>query len=523
MDKKLEYVKLMCQSIGDGAGGQRSTLIADTVLGVLQGIRLCKAVTEGEAIQIKKRLEPEVTEAQLNTIMSAIHAKVNLSSCTPTGVVNSDQKQEALTIDALLTEQQWKFFLDPHVDRTAKLMMMAQIFQCLGIQKATERTFAFGAAVATQAHGFDDISQLYTDGGKLKMFAASKVHGHEFEKGPLVYPSTHEALLSENPTIHRQAFPDPSHPPVPSKWNDSQRAMIARHAPCRNTKSGVEKQHVKGGLMNCFGGNSAPKALPGLGMGNNHVQSWSWCAPQAQTSPMSFMQPQWGLQPPHFPALPPPPPPQQTEAATVGAPASVPATAPAGSSQPGSMLAIADKPAWGDQNTTEERKEPTKAAPSMSDITAKIKEQLQQNKASAAAAAECQQEEEQTEPPATPSSKRASANPKSAPNKKAKLKGPQHKQSHKKKKVPNTQQVVRKRPAAGAVSADTKPSNKLPPLPRVGDSPILHKGGKIYVSDSKKGFRVMRVAAQYNTEVFFKWGGKKPDMESWRSALQAIP
>ena len=64
---------------------KRNELLAEATAGILGGIRLCKAITEAEAISVKPILEPEMSAAQLQTIMAAIHSKVDLSSNCMTG------------------------------------------------------------------------------------------------------------------------------------------------------------------------------------------------------------------------------------------------------------------------------------------------------------------------------------------------------------------------------------------------------------------------------------------------------
>ena len=82
---------------------------------------------------------------------------------------------------------------------------------------------------------------------------------------------------------------------------------------------------------------------------------------------------------------------------------------------------------------------------------------------------------------------------------------------------------VAKKPSA----ATSKPvriwSGKKPSCPNIDEGPTDYKSGRIYISQTKCGWRVIRTRGQYNTEKNVCWSDrKKPDNKSWNVALKAV-
>ena len=61
-----------------------------------------------------------------------------------------------------------------------------------------------------------------------------------------------------------------------------------------------------------------------------------------------------------------------------------------------------------------------------------------------------------------------------------------------------------------------------PPLPSLNAPVTLYKGGKIYVSQKRKAFRVIRDGSDYATEAHSPWKKSSPTMEAWKAALSKI-
>ena len=89
--------------------------------------------------------------------------------------------------------------------------------------------------------------------------------------------------------------------------------------------------------------------------------------------------------------------------------------------------------------------------------------------------------------------------------------------------------AFRKKPASAKHSIPKvmkKPSGKAvtckPPLPSIDAGVTHYKGGKIYISQSKKCFRIMLDAKNYASEVKERWVGSKPTQQAWVAALRRI-
>jgi hypothetical protein len=131
----------------------------------------------------------------------------------------------------------------------------------------------------------------------------------------------------------------------------------------------------------------------------------------------------------------------------------------------------------------------------MADITAQIKLRLQ---AKPAVAAEDGDKDSEPIPP----SKKAKR-PKAAPKPK--------------KKAMKRPSALMKKPAAV-----WKPAHGKPACPELGSVPVLYKQAKIYISETRKSFRVICEATNYATEVSVKWKSDKPNARSWAEALKKV-
>ena len=79
-----------------------------------------------------------------------------------------------------------------------------------------------------------------------------------------------------------------------------------------------------------------------------------------------------------------------------------------------------------------------------------------------------------------------------------------------------------KRPAAAdIVSWDGKGKTGKPPCPAVGDPPLDYKSARIYVSASKRSFRVIRTRFDYDTERCIRWKKDTPE-KAWKEALAVV-
>ena len=63
----------------------------------------------------------------------------------------------------------------------------------------------------------------------------------------------------------------------------------------------------------------------------------------------------------------------------------------------------------------------------------------------------------------------------------------------------------------------------VPPVPKIGDAPILYKTSKIYVSASKNRYRIIRDAFNFSSErqIAFAKNGK-PTPSTWKQALKVV-
>ena len=109
------------------------------------------------------------------------------------------------------------------------------VFNALGVHKGNEKTYAYGAAIATQAHGFN-IQSLLEDGRDLKSYVRSMTPKL---RGPEIYPSDPEVIRRDWPSIFAQAYgADEAMYPVPSKRANEHREIVLGMMPCRSSKAG---------------------------------------------------------------------------------------------------------------------------------------------------------------------------------------------------------------------------------------------------------------------------------------------
>ena len=114
---------------------------------------------------------------------------------------------------------------------------MAKQIKLLGMDRADEKTFALAAALATHAHGLEQ-TELLKDVRELKKFCKA-VPFTTFISGPSEYPESHADFKRDHPEIFAQAFAHEA--PTPSKWTTEFRNLIISSAPCRSTKTGIDR------------------------------------------------------------------------------------------------------------------------------------------------------------------------------------------------------------------------------------------------------------------------------------------
>ena len=83
--------------------------------------------------------------------------------------------------------------------------------------------------------------------------------------------------------------------------------------------------------------------------------------------------------------------------------------------------------------------------------------------------------------------------------------------------------LAAKAPPAKRSKVEPKIWTTKPPVPKIGDAPILCKTSKIYVSASKNTYRIIRDAFNFSSErqiTFAKHG--KPTPSTWKQALKVV-
>jgi hypothetical protein len=534
IDNRLKYVQLMATCGSPQGSPKHALLIAECLTGILTAVRNTKQVAAEHAIEIRSLLgylPPESVEV----IMSAISAKVNLASTGSMGTSNAD-RQSNVHLDVYLKEQSWELFQNLKMDTHTKLLAMASIFIGLGMLKVTEKTYAVGAAIATQTSGYES-NQLLDDTRKLKSLLRS-IDSSGVQQGPDIYPDSTEVFKANYPEIYKHAYPD--HGPCPTKWSAQYRLVVQGLAVCRSSKTGVQDAKKANAEAAALG-----HGMLGIGVQRRasmeSLPGFKWCLPNvnafappqydalhvAMHQPQQQQQLQLQLQQ-QVPALTCVPThqqqlqltPQKENQLTPDTPTSEsPAMLEASDIAPNIFGKWPSLPAPGVApcNASASAGAVTKLAPSMADITAQIKLRLQ---AKPAVAAEGGDKDLEPIPPSK-KGKRLKAAPskkakpsKAAPSKKAKRAkaAPQPK-----KKAMTRPSVFMKKPAAAWKPADGKPA-----CPELGSVPVLYKQAKIYISETRKSFRVICVATNYATEVSVKWESDKPNARSWAEALKKV-
>ena len=61
-----------------------------------------------------------------------------------------------------------------------------------------------------------------------------------------------------------------------------------------------------------------------------------------------------------------------------------------------------------------------------------------------------------------------------------------------------------------------------PSMPRLDEGPTDYKTGRIYVSNGKQSFRIIRTRGSYSTECSVKWKREKPVQAEWSKSLKSI-
>ena len=528
---RLKYVELMATCGSPPGSPKHDLLLAECLTGILGAVRNTKHVAAEHAVEIRGVLG-YLPQESVEVIMSAISAKVNLAS---TGCSGAD-RQSNLHIDVYLKEQSWELFQNMNIDTHTKLLAMASIFIGLGMFKVNEKTYAFGAAIATQASAYES-NQLLDDTRKLKSLLRS-IDSSGVQQGPDIYPDSTEVFKMNYPEIYKQAYPD--HGPCPTKWSPHYRLVVHGLAVCRSSKTGVQDAKKAHGESAAFG-----QGILGLGVQRRasmeSLPGFKWRSPNmnalapphydalhvAMHQPQQQQQLQLQLQQ-QVPALTCVPTHQQQAQLTPQKENQITPDTPTSASpamQQASDIApnIFGKwpglpaPSVAPCNASASAGAVTKLAPSMADITAQIKLRLQTKPAVAAEGGD-----KDLEPiPPSKKAKRSKAAPskkakrsKAAPSKKAKRAkaAPQPK-----RKAMTRPSVLMKKPAAAWKPADGKPA-----CPELGSVPVLYKKAKIYISETRKSFRVICVATNYATEVSVKWGSDKPNARSWAEALKKV-
>ena len=516
VEKRIEYLNLMTSTIAPTGSQKHKVLHTEAMEGILRAINSCKGIPADAVSDLHSKLSGVLSDEAVNALLGACNAKVDLSNLSGAVVQKLAPKQVNLVLDNYLTEQHWSVFTNPNHAPRDKLMVMAAIFVAIGLHHSDEKTKSLGCALSQQTNGFEakNIYAALTEFRELLKAALASTHSCSV-LGPEVYPEAIEEFKAKNPELFLQAFP--AEPPTKTKWNNEFRAMVLRVCPCRDTKTGVQQASRCIDLKNY-----------------NPALRHSTGPPLAQTPAPHKLAPkqQLSLSPPQLLQLCPQPlqsqqaetrvQPQQLALALQETVAQREAQA---SSQPlqsqqaetheqpqqqlGNLaLALSPKqgavtqneaqaPTWtpwpavslapggGLQPTIEQEKAPRK---SMKDVVAVINDKVKSG-----------QESITDNEPSTAKQIKATATPK------------------KTTRTPTTKANPKKRPAS-CMATQSKP-----PCPTSTSGPINYKCGRIYMSTTKKKFRVICEVPNYATEAKVAWGeAGKPTPATWAMALQKI-
>ena len=167
--KRLQYIELISQSGVKPGTPKYAQLRVDCCAAIMQYIKTSRCLTVDCVVDVNAALvaKPMLSEESVALIMQALDAKVNMASTTMTGVPNSDSKQNNLNIDNYLSADLWKCFEDAAISKENKIFAMAKVFVSIGLVRPNAKTFSYGSAIATQAHGFE-VTQMLADTRRLK-------------------------------------------------------------------------------------------------------------------------------------------------------------------------------------------------------------------------------------------------------------------------------------------------------------------------------------------------------------------
>jgi hypothetical protein len=241
VQQRVQYVELM-KSCGAPEGSlKHAANLHGLVEGMMKLARAAKVISTSEAMETKCELERALDEAALQTVMNAVNAKVDIANISPNSGREGADKLNFLNIDDFMTDQLWDIFANMGYNATDKLILMANALRGLGVEHGTERTYAFAAALATNAHGLD-VTALLADTRKLKGFCRTSTLDHISIYNVTRYPPTPDDLQQEFPEIYSAFYAD--HPPARSRWTASYRSILIGMLPCRSTKSGVDQSQL---------------------------------------------------------------------------------------------------------------------------------------------------------------------------------------------------------------------------------------------------------------------------------------
>ncbi len=187
VQKRIKYIQLMEKCGSPVASDNHHKNLNNATVGILALIKGTRKASLDDAMLVKDVLETALSPAQVETIMTSLHQKVNLASSAGSGEANKADKQEQKFLDRYLIEDDWQLFQDPQKDINSKLFRMATLFVKMGLLKPTEKTFALGVVLATAVHGLD-VNEMYLHTCKLMQLTRSILAQCASEQGPSFYP-----------------------------------------------------------------------------------------------------------------------------------------------------------------------------------------------------------------------------------------------------------------------------------------------------------------------------------------------
>ena len=197
--QRLDYITLM-EKCGITQGTTKhNELISTTTTAILQAVRCAKVIQFADASILNDFLTSALPKPNVDTIMAALHVKVPVgaSHVSPSAVLAASYttKQSHMFLDNYATDEWWGIFMSAAPEGT-KLFAMAMLFHGLGLLSASEKTYAYGAALATQIAP-TNVDELLIAVRKLKRIVKSIVEDRGSkanERGPLEYPERPETL-----------------------------------------------------------------------------------------------------------------------------------------------------------------------------------------------------------------------------------------------------------------------------------------------------------------------------------------